>query len=237
MTQSVQVLVCKIIMKHLLITQWYKTKSELRNYELQAAFLSNIDLKFDEIIVFIEGTPAPIVSDNITYYQIDESITFKAFADMVNDERYRDVVITLTNTDIYLDRDYLEKVSSIQKLELFAISRYENNVLTPSPQLCQDTWCIRGQPLLQSVLDQAHIPLGRLGCESRFAEVFHAAGFKVSNPCLTIRNHHIQKEASRHNEQLRIYGTYCIIPPSSLEGRVTVNPQLASFTIHNHKHA
>jgi hypothetical protein len=234
MTQSAQVLVYKIMIKHLLITQWYKTKSELRNNELQTAFLSNIDLKFDEIIVFIEGASAPIVKDNLTYCEISESITYKTLVDLVNDERYRDVVITLTNTDIYLDRDYLAKVSTIEKHELFAISRYENSVLTPSPQLCQDTWCIRGQSLLQSILDQAHIPLGRLGCESRFAEVFHSAGFKVSNPCLSIYNHHIQSTPSRHNEQLRMYGTYCVVPPTSLEGRLKVSTQLASFINRSH---
>jgi len=122
-------------------------------------------------------------------------------------------MVCLTNTDIKLDRKIFDLAPILAPNLLFSLSRYEaNGQVADLPWCTQDTWIALSQPVHESVLLQSAIPLGLPGCENRLSEIFFSAGFRVFNPCLDIKNVHVQSAKSVHKDEKRLFGAYLFIP-------------------------
>ena len=90
------------------------------------------------------------------------------------------------------------------------------------PQWTQDLWAIRSDAnISESLLAASSLPIGKPGCDNRFAHVLWSHGFKVKNPChWLITEHHHSDDARRYEQQKdRLYGAACYVYPSlSLNG-------------------
>jgi hypothetical protein len=116
-----------------------------------------------------------------------------------------DDVGIMTNADIYFDETagFFEK---IRPMQCFALTRWENGKIkkrirangdleeTPDSQ---DVWGFRGKP------PEIKLPftLGIAGVDNRFAKLLYDINYEVTNPCKTIRCHHL------HASDIRRYGT------------------------------
>lgn len=212
-------------MKKILIFQYFQSNSAARSSELEECILHNINLGFDEIIIFNDGVRSPFFNKNIKNIEVNNRLSYRDYIDFVGCRDNFGSFVVLTNTDIKLDKNLLNLGDSIQPIDFIALSRYEaNGLIAPEPSFTQDTWAMLSQPIPPSILYQSAIPLGLPGCENRFAEVIFSAGYRVSNPSISIKNIHVQAIPSVHKFEEKMFGAILAIPPSSIEELNTSSP-------------
>jgi hypothetical protein len=200
-------------MKKILIFQWFHCNDALRKDELVQCIEHNLELGFDNVIIFNDSVKPTFTGDNITNIEAGGRLTYHNFIDVMNEPRNFGAMVCLTNTDIKLDKRIFELSPMLDSNVLFSISRHEHDgQLTDLPWCSQDTWVALSQPVPQSVQLQSAIPLGMPGCENRIAEVFFSAGFRVFNPCLGIKNVHVHSEKSALRDENRLFGAYLFVP-------------------------
>lgn len=204
-------------MRKILIFQWFDCSDSSRKEELTECIQHNISLGFDKVIIFNDSVEPAFFGENIENIQANQRLSYRDFIDVVINPKNYGSLCCLTNTDIKLDKHLFELAAIIKTSDLMCISRYElDGQLARTPWCTQDTWALISQPLQKSIIYQTSIPLGLLGCENRFAEIFYGAGYKVFNPCLDIKNLHLQSIQSAHKNTDRIYGAYLFVPPCHL---------------------
>ena len=205
-------------MKKILIFQWFECNSAYRKRELVECIEHNLSLGFDDVIIFNDSIEPMFTGVNVTNIETRSRLTYRDFVDIINEPKNFGAMVCLTNTDIKLDRKIFDLSPILHPNVLFSISRYEaNGQLAAVPWCTQDTWVALSQPVHQSVLLQSSIPLGLPGCENRIAELFFSVGFRVFNPCLDIRNLHVQSVGGAYEDVNRVFGTYLFVPPCSIQ--------------------
>jgi hypothetical protein len=215
-------------MKKILIFQWFDSTDALRKSELIDCIEHNLRLGFDNVIIFNDSVKPTFTGDNVTNIEISGRLTYRNFIDVVREPRNFGAMICLTNTDIKLDKKIFELSPVLHPNLLISITRYETDgQLTDMPWCTQDTWVALSQPIPQSVLLQSDIPLGLPGCENRIAEIFFSAGFRVSNPCLDIKNVHVQTDKRPLNDENRLFGAYLFVPACTISdiGKTEFSPR------------
>jgi hypothetical protein len=204
-------------MKKILIFQWFDCRDAVRKNELVECVEHNLALGFDSVMIFNDSVKPAFSGNNVTNIETNARITYRDFVDVLNEPNNLGSMVCLTNTDIKLDKNILGLSSVLQPNRLLSISRYElNGQLADSPWCTQDTWIALSQPIPESILWQSAIPLGLPGCENRFSEIFFSAGFQVSNPCMDIKNVHMQSQKSIHRDENRTFGAYLFIPACTI---------------------
>jgi hypothetical protein len=214
-------------MKKILIFQNFKTNLEARNAELEECISHNINLGFDEVIIFNDDIEPTIFKNNIKNIKANKRLSYGDYIDFVGSKENLGSFVVLTNTDIKLDSGLLSLSDVIEPIDFIALSRYEaNGLIAPDPAFTQDTWAMLCQPIPPTILYQSGIPLGLPGCENRFAEIIFSAGHRISNPSLSIKNMHVQAIPSIHKFQEKMFGAILAVPPCSIEQLVHSNPEI-----------
>lgn len=115
--------------------------------------------------------------------------TFNHFFHEINKLADLDDISIIANTDIYLNQT-IQHLQNIRSDEAYALSRTDL-IRWDS----QDVWIIKGpvRPI------NADFCMGTPGCDNRIAYELDRAGYKVSNPSLSIHCTHV------HATQLRNY--------------------------------
>lgn len=205
-------------MRATLVYDVYTPKVEERKSEINECIISNFNIMFDHVVLFGESKNQTNYKSTFIHSGNGNRLKFSDFLEFINANRFAEGVAVLTNSDIKLDTKIIELTSDLEKNILLAISRYElSNELAENPSVTQDTWILKFQPIHFSAIAATQFFLGTPGCELRFAEALYAAGFTVYNPCLSIRNTHIQKTPSQHYPDERYFGAYIVTPPCYLE--------------------
>lgn len=116
-----------------------------------------------------------------------------------------DQVAIIVNGDIYFDENSaLERSAEISHKEFWTVSRYEPTkdggwkLFDNPPVATHDCWIFR-TPLSQF---KNNYQLGIQGCDLFIAQRAIEAGFKVLNPCLTIRPRHLHQVPGVRNHKL-----------------------------------
>lgn len=204
--------------RKVLVTQWYAPSDLSRREEITACFNHNAGLGFDEVIVFTEGLEWPDSPAKLRVVVHPERLTFFEFVQILDSRSSVGECVFFTNADIKLDPNILCLADSLGERELVCLSRYEHDgELVQSAWCSQDSWVARTQAMPASVMLQAAIPLGVPGCENRFAEICLSAGFRLSNPCLDIRNRHFHRMQVPHDMSRRVFGAYVFVHPCNLD--------------------
>jgi hypothetical protein len=208
-------------MKTILLFQWFACTDSARKRELQECIEHNLELGFDEIIIFNDSVPPQYFNSsgrgNVKNIQKNSRITYRDYIRVVNDDGNYGSIVVLTNTDIKLDHKILSIDSVMQDNDFLCFSRYEaEGQLAKDPWCTQDAWAMISSPVHNSIIFQSEIPLGMPGCEIRFAEVMFGAGYSIYNPALDVRNLHFHSNPNVHSDKDRLYGAYVFTPPCRL---------------------
>ena len=206
-------------MRKILLLQWFDCKDAARERELVGCIEHNLKLDFDDVVIFNHSVKPGFFGARIKNVQAHRRLTYLDFVEMANDPANFNSLICLTNTDIKLDENLPQIVlRALKPKQLFCFSRYEaDGRLAEFPWCTQDTWAILSQPIPETIMWQSSIPLGLPGCENRFAEIFFSAGFAVLNPCLDIKNVHVQLTKSVHEDEKRVFGAYLFVPACKID--------------------
>jgi hypothetical protein len=206
-----------------LITTYYKTENLKRQKELDECLKNNFNNKFiDKIyllndlvyeIEFIDNHKEKIIqiivdSNNAKRLGFDYAVTF------IN-TNLQNTLCIISNSDIYFD-DTLELLDGYNfDNKFFGLTRYDNGKIIQNSN-SQDSWFFKSP--LQIDLSQCNFKFGYPGCDNRFAYVVNEAGYKILNPCLTIKTHHLHSSNYRtYNHNDKVMGPYYFIRPTEKE--------------------
>lgn len=104
-----------------------------------------------------------------------------------------DHINVIANSDIYFDDEGIAHMRTIAPGQCFALSRWDIHT-DHSARLYNhadsaDTWVFFGKP--QGI--NAPFTMGVPGCDNSLAWLIKEAGYRISNPSLTIRSYHLHR--------------------------------------------
>ncbi len=184
----------------------YKDADPRRDAELAEAFAGNL------------------ANRGLSYHGIEGRPTFDDIFAAANRLAEPDDVSIVANADITFEAIDVRLFEQIGDDEAFALTRWEISPYGPkifsddngAPRIdSQDAWAWRGKC---KVTGADFLP-GVRGCDNHLTYLFHKAGYKVSNPSLSIIATHL------HSSDVRRYGhepgdcvpkPYLLVPPHRL---------------------
>lgn len=134
-------------------------------------------------------------------------------ADLVAEaNRLQGDISVIANADVYFDKLDYSSLSCLNERTMYALTRYENGAF-----LCRedssDAWIFKGRIRLRDCAFR----LGLRGSDNAICNRAQKAGYKVINPSLNIRIHHLHK-IRRPNELYAPQPYNLDVKPSSLSG-------------------
>ena len=154
----------------IIVQSTYKDRNPQRNAELATA--GRLTVSAGHQIIDVPGDEPPNI----------KVLLAKAQAVAMND------IVCISNTDISFEDPSVSFCEQVGFRQCFALSRRDaNGQLQPCSDRSQDAWVFRGPPPLV----EANFPLGKWGCDNRFATLLIEAGWSLFNPSRSIKiNHH-----------------------------------------------
>lgn len=198
----------------ILITPYYKTGNDERDFEIDSVLKKNISSGlFEKIILFCDNNVRPNFHyELIEFVDFNERPTYLDFFNKGNE--YTDKIIVVSNSDIFFD-DTLFYTESflIEKKELLALTRYEylknyEEVIIEMIMGCdsQDSW-IYLSPINTDNMN-IDFGLGIPGCDNRIAYEL-SKNYIVRNPSYSIKTYHFHESNYRnYNPHNRLSGDY-----------------------------
>lgn len=207
-----------------LITSYYHSPNDERQQELNQCLIHNSKNPHIKTIYLLN---AQIYNLDFVDQEYRSKIVQFTVSDENKDRLYYYCAIQFTNnylhgqrcivsnSDIYFDDtlNLLENVDFNNKL--FALSKYEDGVLHERTIDSQDSW-VFSSPLKVDI-STLNFKFGHPGCDNIFAGLVMKSGYYVSNPCKTIKTHHLHKSDYRtYTQDDRIFGEYWGVIPAVL---------------------
>jgi len=181
---------------HFGVSQYYIPSDLQRHDEILEVLHANLRLPFlEKFFLFCEhGVRPPIFSTKLVFIDIAARLKYSDVLQYINRYSFGDCVWILANSDILLDASLLSATAYLQSGDLLALTRYELDGQLFSavlPESSQDTW-IFCTPLLGPLNPcDFSFELGTNSCDNSFAARMYLAGYKVWNPCLSIKTTHV----------------------------------------------
>lgn len=184
-----------------LFYNYYEDKTPARKKEIDFCLNKNLaNSLVNTVILYSEAKP-----------------TYNYFFEKINDVTGPDDVNIICNSDIFLDES-IAFTSRLEADEMWALTRWEwhsaNSIVFSNRKDSQDVWIVRGK--VRSVAGD--FSLGIAGCDNRIAHEFQQAGYKVSNPSVSIKTYHVHNSAIRNYKSLKpVPPPYLTVEPSALK--------------------
>lgn len=188
------------IPKTRLFYNYYADPNSSRQAEIDLCLQKNIENNnFDIVILDCQNKP-----------------TFNFFFQKINQLVGPNDISIICNADIFFDKS-ISLISKIGLREIYAISRLEwhksNNVSAPGATDAQNAWVIRG-PITNVNGD---FLMGAPGSAGRIAYEFQKAGYRVVNPCRSVKTYHAHDSGVRnYSESDKVPGPYLSVELTSL---------------------
>jgi hypothetical protein len=177
-------------MKRVLLTEFFTFSNESRNDEIRFVLDKNVKSGlFDEIVLLSEKDQGPL-STVIT----GKRITYKYAFEYANENFEPGTLIVISNADIYFDESL--KSLSLDANTCVALTRYNDGVLDPGLSCTQDSWMFL-VPI--KIPPKCDFYFGVMGCDNYIARLLKNEGYRVMNPALDVKSHHV------HTTQYRTY--------------------------------
>jgi hypothetical protein len=78
--------------------------------------------------------------------------------------------------------------------DCYALTRYElDGNLYQVPEHSQDVWIFK--EMVKDIFGEFYLGIG--GCDNRIAYEIEKSGYNISNPCLSIKVHHVHTDTNR----------------------------------------
>jgi len=193
-------------MKLRLINYLWLSGNEIRDKEVLDSINFNIESNlFDEILIFTEQTSKLDIKiqRNVTLTNITLRPTFQYLFDYVNAFPQNNYVNILSNSDILFNESIL-LAKNMDSNDFYCITRHEldGNLFSDSRiddskfKASQDVWIWKGDCKLYD----CDFYLGFPGCDNALACKAKHIGYKVKNPCLSIKVTHNHKSDIRSGD-------------------------------------
>jgi len=198
-----------------LFINYFNCTQPERQREYDIALIHNLENPhIDE--VYLLGKDLPPADRKITRIPLEGRPTYRQFFEEINFNVGDDDISIVSNSDIFFD-DTLTLVRQMNPHDCYALSRWDESKIVQVFGDSQDCWIFRG---LIKPVNYCDFPLGMLGCDNRIAHELMAAGYHVTNPCHSIRTHHVHQSGIRQDPERRpdntVPGPYHIVHPSHL---------------------
>lgn len=187
-----------------LYIQYFTHKNEQRKKEIDYCLKKNIQNKnLDKIYIVLENEFDKkdwMNSDKTIFINYNKRSTFKNLIEISNTYTTDDDINIITNSDIFFDDSLSLLKSNDLNNKFVALTRWNVDVQNGKSFLfnvncSQDTWVWKG------VIDLTKVDLdyylGIPGCDNAICGEFHEIGYKVINPSLVLKSHHLHAEISR----------------------------------------
>lgn len=145
-------------------------------------------------------------------------LTFQDFFVRINAMSENDDINIIANSDVYFDST-IQLAEKIKNNECYALSRWDvqsdGSIKHFARSDSQDVWIFRGP--IKNI--SADFFLGYRGCDNRLAFEISKAGYKISNPSLSIRAYHLHLTCVRNytmTKEFLIPGPYLNVKYSAL---------------------
>jgi hypothetical protein len=185
-------------MKKRLITYIWECSIDERDREIYDTLDKNYNSKlFDEIFIFSESD----ISDKLKIYKnvniikINHRPTFQFMFEYINVISNNEDINILANSDIFFD-ETLKLIENINEDEFYCVTRHEldgnlffekfNHEVLGNYSVSQDVWIWRGQFKAYD----CDFFIGYPGCDNKLAYRIVVAGYKIKNPCLSLKCYH-----------------------------------------------
>lgn len=189
----------------LFTNHWDYINNAERQREINSCINRNIDNRFiDRVIIIGQSADRSNIrpSSKVVWEDIDCSKypynrpTFRAYFDLAN--KYcsspRDFSI-ISNTDIYFDQTLGLIKNAVLEKTCIALTRHEVYPHNPTALQCagasQDTWILQGNIHIPTIIDW---PMGIWACDNRLCYELANAGYRLINPCYSIKAHHLHRD-------------------------------------------
>lgn len=182
-------------MKYRLVVNSYLDPDPVRNAELVEAAVVNAGV-FDEVQP-VSGRP-----------------TFAELFAVANRLTAPDDINVIANTDVSFDDTIRAADDNLDIGECWALSRDDNHSADS-----QDAWVFYGPIIVPPECDFA---AGIPGCDNRLAFLLDQVGYRLTNPCHTVRvrHHHASGIRRYHRRFDLVRGPYKMIPPQAIGPKV-----------------
>ena len=212
----------------ILVTSYYKCKSDIRQNEINQCLINNSENKYIKKIYLL----------NNSYYDIDfvekkekiqqiltskNKLKFKEAIQFINIYASNNIII-LSNSDIYFNETLSKIIDYDFDNKIFCLLRYnmmKNNEIEifkhfDEPRCdSQDSWIFKSP--LNINLNNVDFSFGTPGCDNIFATELFNSNYELYNPSYDIISIHLHDDNEREdNEYTRIHGNYCLIYPNYL---------------------
>lgn len=191
-----------------LIQPWFTSDNAIRNRELHQCLNKNLAHPLISKVILLAETDPPFEHEKLYVAKIGRRATFNEAIQLIEG------IGIVANTDIYFD-DTLQKALKIKPNQCYALSRIDVIGQTLKPYHLadsQDAWIFNNPQL-----NVGHYSFGVPGCDNRLAHEIKQAGYKITNPCLSINVLHLHKSGYRtYTEKQRLKGHYLTLQPTTL---------------------
>ena len=196
-----------------LYTTYYTEKTQERQTELLECIKNNTSTSIDKIYLLVEKddnidkTDPIFGSKKLEIVIVDSRVTFKYMFEFINKTiANNSQVSVVTNSDIYLDEDGINKLKTYN-LENIALALSRWDVLEDKsirfnrcPNWSQDCWIFSG-PV--KTVNYADFFFGIPGCDNRIACELMFAGYIVLNVGTHLKTYHLHADETRDWSKLK----------------------------------
>lgn len=190
-----------------LLQPWYMSTNKARQKELETCLERNLaNQHIDKVVLYCEHD-CEVEHSKLIKVMINRRAMYN---DMLNGKG----IVVLANTDIYFD-DTIQLAKGIKENECYALSRWDvkgNKIVPFHGTDTQDVWIFNNPNL--KVGDYG---MGMAGCDNRIAKEILDAGYKITNPCMSIKALHLHESGYRtYDPQKPVKGLYHYVIPCHL---------------------
>lgn len=179
-----------------LFVNYYVDKNDERDKELKTCMDRNL---WCESInkIFVIGEPW--THENTFNIPFSTRPTFRDFFNIINRFTQPNDINIIANSDIYFNE--LSEIN-IGHNDCYALSRWDiqpdGSAIHYNNPSSQDTWIFRGAI---KMVENCSFMLGVPGCDNKIAYQLQQAGYRVTNPSLSIKTYHLHLSNVRRLEK------------------------------------
>ena len=220
------------------ITQYYQSSQSKRRREIEKCLQNNIENPYiDSIVLLNEKQFTNITSPKVSQIIIDKRIYYDDVIRYIKESNYDpNTIIVFANADIYLD--YTARLLWSVDLNniFFALLRYENGELFGPRGDSQDTWIVNAGSIQSRKwkYEDFHFSFGEQGCDNAITTEMLRMKFKVVNPALSIKTHHLHESNVRSYDTNKIVekNVYLYVEPTGLHDMEAITNFDAKQIVH-----
>lgn len=207
-----------------LFSSYYQTGNSDRQAEIDFCLHTNIESGiFSGLFYFLdEGVAQPVSDPRVRFLELGRRPTYMDWL-AETAKIGADAVSVYANSDIYFDQSIgqIERVLEDRR-SFIALSRWEDDGFTikrhENPKWSQDVWAVRADLEIQPWMErELSFPFGVPRCDNKVSYVFATRGWKIYNPCDSVKSLHLHNVSHRgYNKKLdsTILGGVAYVDPS-----------------------